>query len=111
MTSSPRTRPAARASWLAKAWRSGPPGNPAPARTGAAGAWPRPRKSPWLRHCALPASSPGIRLHPARAATGSPEEPLMGELGAFLKIERVVPPERDPRERRNDFHEFVLPND
>ena len=35
----------------------------------------------------------------------------MGELGAFLKVERVVPPERDPRERRHDFHEFVLPND
>ncbi|MDP9293237.1 MAG: glutamate synthase subunit beta [Actinomycetota bacterium] len=31
----------------------------------------------------------------------------MGELGAFLRIERVDNPERDPRERRNDYHEFI----
>src|SRR4051812_49759784 len=31
----------------------------------------------------------------------------MGELGAFLKIERVPQPERDPEQRRRDYHEFV----
>jgi glutamate synthase (NADPH/NADH) small chain len=31
----------------------------------------------------------------------------MGELGAFLKINRVESPERDPRERIGDYHEFV----
>ena len=31
----------------------------------------------------------------------------MGELGAFLKIERVNQPERDPAERRGDYREFV----
>src|ERR1700709_713386 len=35
----------------------------------------------------------------------------MGELGAFLKVERVVAPERDPPGRKRDFDEFVLPND
>jgi glutamate synthase (NADPH) small chain len=35
----------------------------------------------------------------------------MGELGAFLKIDRVVAPERDPAQRRTDFREFVLPNE
>jgi len=32
----------------------------------------------------------------------------MGELGAFLKISRVVPPQRDPKQRVGDFNEFVL---
>jgi glutamate synthase (NADPH) small chain len=31
----------------------------------------------------------------------------MGELGAFLKLDRVESPERDPRERVGDYHEFV----
>ena len=31
----------------------------------------------------------------------------MGELGGFLKIDRLSPPERDPRERVGDFREFV----
>jgi glutamate synthase (NADPH/NADH) small chain len=37
----------------------------------------------------------------------------MGELGAFLKIERVPAPERDPRERVADYREIyqVLPAD
>src|SRR4051795_4885405 len=37
----------------------------------------------------------------------------MGELGAFLKIERAPAPERDPRERVADYGEIyqVLPND
>ena len=37
----------------------------------------------------------------------------MGELGAFLKIERVPAPERDPRERVADYGEIyqVLPAD
>ncbi len=33
----------------------------------------------------------------------------MGELGAFLKIDRVEPIERDPRERIGDYREFVRP--
>ena len=33
---------------------------------------------------------------------------VVGELGAFLRIERVDNPERDPRERTADFREFVL---
>jgi len=33
----------------------------------------------------------------------------MGELGAFLKIERVPSRERDPEERRHDYREFVAP--
>ena len=32
----------------------------------------------------------------------------MGELGAFLRIERVLGPERDPQERVEDFREFVI---
>ncbi|HYM58628.1 MAG TPA: glutamate synthase subunit beta [Solirubrobacteraceae bacterium] len=32
----------------------------------------------------------------------------MGELGAFLRFERVDNPERDPRERRKDYHEFIV---
>src|SRR4051812_35559571 len=32
----------------------------------------------------------------------------MGELGAFLKVQRVGVPERDPNERVGDFKEFVL---
>ena len=42
-----------------------------------------------------------------------PEQPsdgraeLMGELGAFIKLDRVENPERDPAERVHDFHEFV----
>ncbi len=31
----------------------------------------------------------------------------MGELGAFLKLDRVENPERDPRERVHDYHEFL----
>jgi glutamate synthase (NADPH) small chain len=31
----------------------------------------------------------------------------MGELGAFLKVQRVGVPERDPRERVGDYKEFV----
>ena len=31
----------------------------------------------------------------------------MGELGAFLKLDRVENPERDPRERIHDYHEFL----
>jgi glutamate synthase (NADPH) small chain len=31
----------------------------------------------------------------------------MGEVGAFLRIERVENPERDPNERRADYREFV----
>src|SRR6478736_6658169 len=31
----------------------------------------------------------------------------MGELGAFIKLDRVDNPERDPAERVRDFHEFV----
>jgi glutamate synthase (NADPH/NADH) small chain len=31
----------------------------------------------------------------------------MGELGAFLKVDRVENPERDPRERVGDYREFV----
>ncbi len=31
----------------------------------------------------------------------------MGELGAFLRIERVDNPERDPAERRADYREFI----
>jgi glutamate synthase (NADPH/NADH) small chain len=33
----------------------------------------------------------------------------MGELGAFLEVARTEPRERDPRERRSDFREFVTP--
>jgi glutamate synthase (NADPH/NADH) small chain len=33
----------------------------------------------------------------------------MGELGAFLEVQRVDPRERDPRERVADFREFVEP--
>jgi glutamate synthase (NADPH) small chain len=33
----------------------------------------------------------------------------MGELGAFLKLDRVEIPERDPRERISDYREFVQP--
>ena len=32
----------------------------------------------------------------------------MGELGAFLKIERVGVPYRDPKERAQDFKEFMI---
>ncbi len=32
----------------------------------------------------------------------------MGELGAFLKIERVGVPYRDPKERAQDFEEFLI---
>ncbi len=32
----------------------------------------------------------------------------MGEVGAFLRIERVENPERDPRERTEDFREFII---
>ena len=32
----------------------------------------------------------------------------MGELGAFLKVSRVVPPERDPIQRISDYSEFIL---
>jgi glutamate synthase (NADPH) small chain len=32
----------------------------------------------------------------------------MGKLGGFLKIERHGIPQRDPRERTHDFHEFLL---
>jgi glutamate synthase (NADPH/NADH) small chain len=32
----------------------------------------------------------------------------MGELGAFLRIERAGVPQRDPRERANDYEEFML---
>ena len=32
---------------------------------------------------------------------------LMGEVGAFLRIERVNNPERDPHERKEDYREFV----
>ena len=32
----------------------------------------------------------------------------MGELGAFLKVSRVSPPQRDPAARVHDFDEFVL---
>jgi glutamate synthase (NADPH/NADH) small chain len=35
----------------------------------------------------------------------------MGELGAFLTVSRSTPRERDPRERRHDFREFVEPLD
>jgi glutamate synthase (NADPH/NADH) small chain len=31
----------------------------------------------------------------------------VGKIGAFLEIERVAPPERDPGERRGDYREFV----
>ncbi len=31
----------------------------------------------------------------------------MGELGAFIKLDRVENPERDPAERVHDFREFV----
>jgi len=31
----------------------------------------------------------------------------MGKLGGFLEITRAEPPERDPRHRTRDFHEFV----
>ena len=31
----------------------------------------------------------------------------MGELGAFLKLDRVENPERDPRERIHDYREFL----
>jgi glutamate synthase (NADPH/NADH) small chain len=31
----------------------------------------------------------------------------MGELGAFLKLDRVENPERDPKERVRDYHEFL----
>jgi glutamate synthase (NADPH/NADH) small chain len=31
----------------------------------------------------------------------------MGKVGAFLEISRVEAPERDPRLRTHDFHEFV----
>ena len=33
----------------------------------------------------------------------------MGELGAFLRIDRDDQRERDPRERARDFREFVTP--
>jgi len=33
----------------------------------------------------------------------------MGELGAFMKIGRVAPPERPPAERVHDHREFVVP--
>src|ERR687890_2894551 len=33
----------------------------------------------------------------------------MGELGAFLKISRRDGRERDPAQRKSDFHEFVVP--
>src|SRR5712664_3900547 len=32
----------------------------------------------------------------------------MGELGAFLRIKRAGVPQRDPRERANDYKEFML---
>ena len=31
----------------------------------------------------------------------------MGELGAFLKVDRIENPERSPADRVNDYHEFV----
>ena len=31
----------------------------------------------------------------------------MGKIGAFLDVERVTPPERDPTQRIGDYKEFV----
>ena len=31
----------------------------------------------------------------------------MGEVGAFIKLDRVESPERSPVERVHDYHEFV----
>ena len=41
--------------------------------------------------------------------TESEEAALMGELGAFLKLDRAEPLERDPAERVHDVREFVRP--
>ena len=43
---------------------------------------------------------------PPRSRAGPPGE-LMGELGAFLKLDRVENPERAPRSASRDYHEFV----
>src|SRR5215217_9506393 len=59
---------------------SGPSGVPPRTRTGAAVAWLCPRSGQGLRPGTLPASLPGIRLHPARARAEPSEEPLMGWL-------------------------------
>ena len=51
---------------------------------------------------------------PARRPAVRPQESSdVGELGAFLKITRVTPPERDPRERVADYKEIyqVLPEE
>src|SRR3954447_9691259 len=67
-----RTSPQATGSVL-----SGPSGGPPRTWTGAAGAWLCPQSGQGLRHCTLPASFPGIRLHPAQAHADPQEEPLM----------------------------------
>ncbi len=41
------------------------------------------------------------------AESEAAERSLMGELGAFIKLDRVENPERPPDERVHDFHEFV----
>ena len=52
-----------------------------------------------------PVSSGGEGFVTAEVESGTAA--LMGELGAFLKLDRVENPERDPRERVHDYHEFV----
>src|SRR5262249_55122255 len=47
----------------------------------------------------------GIRHDGVRRAGASRR--LMGELGAFIRLDRVENPERDPTVRVHDFHEFV----
>ena len=77
---SPRSGPARPCAGPARRWRSvhrGTSGGPPRTRTGAGGAWQRPRQGQGLRPGTLAASSPGIHLHPARARAGPPEEPLM----------------------------------
>ena len=43
-----------------------------------------------------------------RGGPPRPRRGLMGELGAFLRIERSPARERDPAERAHDYHEFTL---
>ena len=48
------------------------------------------------------------RPRPAAATRSARTGRLMGKLGGFLQIERHGIPQRDPRERAHDYHEFLL---
>src|SRR5580765_8605052 len=60
------------------------------------------RSRRWARASSPPSPRTSQRRPPSdgRAA-------LMGQLGAFIKLDRIENPERDPAERVHDFHEFV----